>query len=295
MRHGDRLYAGGTEGAAERGKDGRFHPMPEFATAVREVVAHDDWLFFASTRFHGLRPALDRRAGELENRNYYGLVPTAGLPGWYVHGANEGVRWARFEGGRWITQGPLAAFRGQANVLLESPAGIVWAAHQGGAWQIDFRAGLRTDAPARPFRAAKGMRAAPAAMFLLGGRIVALAAGRLVRFDETTDRFVPETRVSGLDALVGTPPVARPLAGAHVSDDGTIRLQGGPPTRDCAIVSEDGERWRVEVLPGEPLRLLPTALSTRPRRRPCGSVVTARWCRAISRGSRRGRPRRPRP
>ena len=262
VRHGDRLFAGGTDGVAQRAADGRFQPMPEVTMAVREVVAHDDWLFIHSTNFRGLRPAQDRQAGELENRNYFGLVPMIGQPGWYVHGANEGVRWAHFENGKWITQGPLAALRGRATVLLESPAGIVWAAHAGGARQIDFRAGLRAAAPARRFGAAEGLPAAPAAMFLLGGKIVALAGGRLLRFDETANRFGPETRLAGLEALVGGEPDLHSIIDAQASGDGTIWLRTGPPFGGIArLVPDGGERWRVELLPAEPLRRLkPTAL-----------------------------------
>ncbi len=260
-RHGDHLFVAGTEGVYQRGKDGRYQPLPEVATAVREVVAHDEWLFILSTRFRGFRLDHDRRANELENRNYFGLVPLAGQPGWFAHGANEGVRWAHFESGKWITQGPLAALRGRANVLLESPAGVVWAAHGGGAQRVDFRAGLRADAPVRRFGAAEGVPAPPSAIFLLGGRVVALAGGKLVRFDEAANRFGSETRLVGLEALMGPEPNARPLASVRVSG-GTIWLQAGPPSRGIARLVADGEaRWRVELLPGEPLRhLQPTTL-----------------------------------
>jgi len=260
-RHGDRLFAGGTEGAFERLADGRFQPMPEAATAVREVAAHGDWLFILSTRLRGLRPGRDAQAGQLENRNYFGLLPMAGQPGWYVHGANEGVRWARFESEKWITQGPLAALSGRAGVLLESPPGVVWAAQGDGAWRIDFQEGLRAGAPARRFGAAEGLPGPPVAMFRLGEEIVALAAGRLVRFHAAAERFAPETRLAGLDELVGAALGGWAIVGVHAGSDGTIWLQAAPPSGRIARIRPEGaNRWRVETLPGEPLtHLRPTS------------------------------------
>ncbi len=262
VRHGDRLFAGGTEGVYQRDDSGRFQSIPEVTMAVRDVVSHDDWLLISSTQFYGLQPAHDRAARALENRNYFGLVPLNGQPGWFAHGCNEGVRWASFRGGQWITRGPLDALRGLAKVLLESPAGVVWAAHSGGAWQIDFRSGLREDAPARRFGAEENLPAAPTAMFLLGGKIVALAAGHLLRFDEAANRFGPETRISNLDPFASPAAGARAIDNIHVSSDGTIWLQADLPSRAIArLVAESGERWRVEPLAGEPLRhLQPTTL-----------------------------------
>jgi hypothetical protein len=125
-RHGTRLFAGGSEGVAERRPDGRFQAVPELPTAVREVVAHDDWLYVLTTRFRGMRPGVDRVANQLENRNYFGLLPLAGQPGWFVFGSNESVNWARFEGSKWVVSGPLTATKGRGIALLESPAGVAW-------------------------------------------------------------------------------------------------------------------------------------------------------------------------
>lgn len=262
VRRGDRLFLGGTEGAAVSEAGGRFHSLPEVTMAVREITSHDDWLFIHSTQLYGLPPAPDRGVEVLENRNYFGLVPLAGQPGWFAFGCNEGVRWGRFRGEQWITRGPLAAFSGTTRVLLESPASVIWAARDNGAWRIDFRAGLREDASAKPFGATEGLGAVPTTMFLLGGKIVALAAGQLLRFEETSQRFVPETRLLNLDALTGRGTAARAIDGAYRDSDGTIWLQGSLPNRGIArLVPESGEHWRVAPLTGEPLRhLQPTTL-----------------------------------
>jgi len=265
-RHGQRLYTGGTEGAAERGSSGRFQPVPELPTAVREVVAHEDRVYFLTTRLRSLRPGAEQLAPQLENRNYFGLLPMPEQPGWFVHGSNEGVRWARFENAKWASHGPLAATKGRAHVLLEAPAGIVWAAYRTGATRVDFRGGLNPRAPARNFGRAEGMTTTPTAMFLLGGKIVALAGGELLRFDETANKFHPESRLENLEILTDPGPKPIPLAGIHASADGTIWLQAGRPGRAIArLVSAGPDRWRVEPLPGEPLRhLKPTTLFHEP-------------------------------
>jgi hypothetical protein len=264
-RHGDGLFAGGTEGVVRRGPDGRFRRVPDMTGSYRAVVAHDNWLFALSNHLDGLPLAGDNTARELENRNYYGLVPLAGAPGWFAHGSNSGLRWAHFAGDRWISEGPLKALRGAAPVLLEAPPGIVWTGvRKNGVARVDFRDGLRAGAPLRSFHATEGMPGAPSAMFMLGGKVVALVAGRLVCFDEAAGLFEPETRITGLDGF--------PIELAHLSSDGTLWLLGGPAGgREIRRVAPEGRpgaadlpaagRWRAEALPGEPLRhLLPITL-----------------------------------
>jgi len=264
-RRGEELFAGGTEGVVRRGPDGQFRPVLGFAGPEREIVVHDDWLFSLSTRLRGMQPALGHPVRELENRNYYGLVPLTGAPGWYAHGSNAGLRWAHFAGDQWISEGPLKTLKGVPTVLFEAPAGIVWASGgNSGAWRVDFRGGPRADAPARNFGLAEGMPRGPTAMFLLGGEIVALAAGQLLRFDAATGRFSPETRIADLEKFE--------IEHAYPSEDGTVWLKGGARSgREIRRIVRDGakrstplanpENWRAETLPAEPLRhLLPAAI-----------------------------------
>lgn len=263
-RRGEELFAGGTEGVARRGSDGGFRSVQGIPGPDREILVHDGWLFSLSTQLRGVPPAPGQPVRVLENRNYFGLVPLAVAPGWYAHGSNEGLRWAHFAGDNWASVGPLKTLQGVPTALLEAPAGIVWATEaNSGAWRVDFRAGLRADAPARRFGPAEGMPEPPSTMFLLGGDTVALAAGKLLRFDETAGRFGPETRIAGLDGFS--------IESARVSSDGSVWLQGGPPAREIRRVvpasddpisgTQKPERWRAETLPGEPLpNLSPTAL-----------------------------------
>ncbi len=256
VRQGGELFAGGTEGVGRRGADGRFRPVLDDPGPDREIVAHGDRLYSLAGQLRGLQPARGNQIRVLENRNYYGLLPLAGAPGWFAHGSNQGLRWAHFAGDQWISEGSLKAIRGGAIALLEAPAGIVWATG-GGFWRVDFRAGLRVDAPAHRFTAGEGVARLPSAMFQLGGDVMAVVAGKLLRYDEGAGSFAPETRVTGLADYA--------IESARASDDGTVWLQGAPPAREIRHLvpesSVSSERWRAETLPGASLRqLLPTTL-----------------------------------
>ncbi|MEY2880208.1 MAG: hypothetical protein RLZZ15_2588, partial [Verrucomicrobiota bacterium] len=252
-RHGDRLYLATTEGLAARGPEGEFEGVPGVRGWQREVAAHGEWLFALSSYAVGFRLGETGKPHRLETRNYLGVVPLAAWPGWFALGASDGLRWGRFEGDKWVGKGPLhaPAPRVVTRALLEAPAGIVWATFAGeGLWRADLRNGLRADAPARRFSLEDGLPQPPSAMFLLGGEIVAAAAGQLLRFDAAAARFTPDARIAGL--------APQAVERAYADHAGTIWIQGPAPARAISrLVAEGAGRWRVEPLPGEPLRHLP--------------------------------------
>lgn len=248
---GGELFVAGTENAVRRGEDGQFRPVQDATGPDREVLARGDWVYFLGGRLRGLQPALGNRSVELENRNYYGLAPVTSAPGWFAHGSNEGLRWAHFNGDKWVSEGPLKTRIGAANAMLEAPAGVIWNVGVGIVSRVDFRAGLRADAPVRTFGLAEGLPGGITGMFSLGDDVVAAAAGMLVRFNEAANRFEPETRIAGLAGLA--------IERVHRSAAGKVWLQSGPPTREIRrLVPETAARWRAERLPGEPLSHLPT-------------------------------------
>ncbi len=258
-RRGDELFAGGSEGVARRGARGQFEPLAGVPGGIREVMVHGDRLFMLGQRLFELGPAPGDRVRELENRNYFGLLPCAGAPGWFFYGANQGVRWAHADGGTWVHDVAwcVNAIQGLTYALIEEPTGILWAAGASGLWRIDFRAGLRQEAPARRFGPDDGIPAVTSAqLFRLGGSLVALAQGYCYRYDETAARFFPETRITAPALAAGG------IANVHVDEAGTIWLQAAAPGREIHRLVADGPgRWRAELLPGPALgHLLPTAL-----------------------------------
>ncbi len=254
-RHDGRLIAGGTEGLFARSAEGKFTRIPGTLSTQRDVFAHGEWLFTQSPYLLALRNGDGDKLHRLENRNYYGLVALESQPGWYVLGANDGLRWGRFEDNKWGGSGPLQAPRATARALLEAPAGVVWAHFSGeGVWRVDFRAGLRGDAPARRFDGEDGLPGPPTGLFLLGGEVVALARGRLLRFDAAAGRFTPDARIADL--------APGQADRAYTDRAGAVWLQGAPPERAISRLAPDGAgRWHAERLPGEPLRhVQPTTL-----------------------------------
>ena len=251
-RHDGRLHAGGTEGLFAQGDNGKFAPIPRTLGTQRDLFSGDGWLFIQSPYLQGLRQGEADKLVRLENRNYYGLVPLSTAPGWFVAGANDGLRWGRPDGDKWEARGPLREPRIRARALLEAPAGFVWAHFAGeGVWRVDFRGGLAADAPARRFDREDGLPESPEGLVLLGGEVVAAAEGRLLRFDAAAARFVAETRVAGLP----------PGAAARVQTDaaGTVWILGPPPGREIRrLVSVGHGKWRAEALPGESARHLDT-------------------------------------
>lgn len=269
LRHGGELYVGGSEGVFRRSLDGRFRVQPKLPGQILTMVSHDDWLFVTSNgQLSGLAPGPGDDVQVLERRQYWGLLPLTGpLAGWYAYGARDGLRWARFVGDKWITAGPLlSAPRNPPTVRLEAPAGVVWAWAQSPqgpvAWRVDFRAGLHPHAPVQVLGAAEGIPDGPINMFVLGGEVVSRVHGELRRFDEKSARFVPETRVTGVEGYS--------IAKAHLGPDDTLWLQAGEPTREFRRAFPEpvdpanpakGTRWRAEALPGERLpHLVPATL-----------------------------------
>lgn len=245
-----RLYAGGSEGIARRENDGRFQPVRGIPGPDRQMVAHDGWLFSLSFRLRGFRPAVDTAASQLENRNYYGLLPLSGHPGWFAHGSNEGLRWAGFVDGKWTSRGPVKGPSTPIQALLAAPANVVWANNRDRLLRFDFSSRLDADIPHESFGPAEGLSAPASAMFMLGSDPVAIADGRLLRFDAAKRRFEPETRITGLDQVA--------VRLCQPAEDGTLWLLGGQDAlRVHRVTPVAGGRWHAEPLAGSLHRLAP--------------------------------------
>ena len=256
LHHGA-LYAGGSEGLWRRDATGDFRAIEGTAQPVRNLDSIDDILYAESRQLRAVLPAgreLDR-ATTLENRNYYGLVPLTTAPGWFVHGCNEGIRWARFEGEKWVTAGPLAKVVRPAHAWFEAPAGIVWANVGSRVWRIDFRAGPGAGALAEFFDGKRGLPAEPQPMLLLDSQVIALSAGRFYRFDAVAQRFVPHPFIEGLDDAAN-------FSAAHLASDGTLWLLRAAPAGEIWRARPTGAgKWLAEKLAGPVLRQVkPTAL-----------------------------------
>ncbi|MBI5689230.1 MAG: histidine kinase [Verrucomicrobia bacterium] len=260
---GDELYLAAGEGLMRRGSDGRFRFIDHLVGAPRRIVSVGNRRLVAGSNLQLARP--DGSFRVLDERPHQGLTALRSEPGAFVFGAPNGLWGGRLDGERWQRLGPCANLRSPFFVLLEHPAGVIWGVSPpSGIWRIDFRSGLRVDAPTRRFLPADGV---PAGLnevntraFVLGDRVTLIVRGELFAHDPTGDRFGPETRLEGLPMPTGAraapkgTPVPPAVAVACVGPDGTPWIQLPAPSRQTyRLVAAGPDRWRAEALPGPAL------------------------------------------
>ena len=253
--HRGELYVGGGEGLWRRDRAGEFHAIADVPAYVRSLVSLDERLYVTGVELRRVIPG-DR--AELLGQTYFGLVPVSTAPGFVVHGTHHGLAFDRATGDAWTPAGRLEKITGATSALFEYPAGVIWAAnHTTGLWRVDFRAGVRPDAPAKNYRAAQGVPPAlnqyNAELFHWAGGLAASLAGKFLRFDEAADRWVPETRIAGLPAdSAGVTNVW--MLGSRPAADGSLWLQHrGPAAPLVHLVPTGPASWRADQPPGPQL------------------------------------------
>jgi signal transduction histidine kinase len=253
--HRGELFVGGGEGLWRRDRDGAFHAVGDVAQYVRSLVSLDGQLYVTGVDF---RRVLGDDRSELIGSTYHGLVAVSTAPGVVVHGTNNGLAFDRVAGSTWTSAGRIDKISGPMTALCEYPAGVIWAAnHTTGLWRVDFREGVRADAPVKNYRAAQGVPPAlnqyNGELFAWDGGLGGALAGRFLRYEEATDRFVPEKRIEDLPTdAAGVANVW--ILGSRPGSDGSLWLQ--PRTPDAPIlrvVPIGPHRWRAERPPGPAL------------------------------------------
>ncbi len=252
LHRGD-LFVGGGEGLWRRDRLGAFQSIPELPHLVRQlhVVAGD--LHASGVELRRILP--DGRA-EKRDAATFGLVELASLPGHVARGTPDGIVFNRVADGRWLAGGRLSALAGPTTVLCEWPAGFLWAVNQqAGLCRIDLRQGPSPSAPAREFRDVRSPLADATQynveLFPWGGTLAGAIAGRLMRFDSATDRFVAEDRIAGLEPLGGF--IRATPSGARPEPDGSLWLQlRTTPAGLVRAVPSGPDRWQIETASGHP-------------------------------------------
>jgi hypothetical protein len=256
LRHAGRLYLAHNEGAAWRDDaTGQFTAIAGLPAGINRFAAVGSTLLGTGSALYEIKP--DGEAVGLVRRVMTPLVsvPSGTEPGavpWLIGGSTANVFAFRPAPPTWRLEGPLTQLRAGAASLLPTPEGFVWAAsNDGRIWRIDLRDGVKLDAPVAAYGPAQGVptvrRRDAVALFRLGDDVLATSAAWLLRYDRTTDRFVPETRISGLPSHEGA-------AKVDIDSQGSLWLQLGPPTRQMLRVIADGaNHWRAEPLPSAAL------------------------------------------
>lgn len=250
-RHGDRLYIAHSEGLATLDADGRFREIPGVRTGANRFAEFAGRLLLTSGAIREVLP--DDSTRLLARQVLQPLIASRRDPQILIGGSTTGLWLFRWEGEKFAPLGAVKSVRGAITHLLDRGDGFVWATNPDGTvWQVDFRAGLDLEAPARAYGAVEGLSLArrrdEPLLFELGGDLIAANAQSLRRYDATADRFVPETRINGLDgASLGATEAER-------DSQGDLWLRLGPPARTIARVVPAGpDRWQLDPLPSQPL------------------------------------------
>jgi hypothetical protein len=252
LRHDGRLFVGHNEGLAVSGPDGLFREIPGMRLGANRLIPHAGRLFVTSGSLREVLP--DLTLHPLTREAFAPLIPVRSDPTVLLGGMSSGVWIDALKVDRGIeSRGRVEQVPGPVSHLLDSGDGFVWTVNPAGrVWRIDFRNGVRPDAPARAYGEADGLppalRRDDPLLFELGGEVVVSSARWLLRYDRATDRFMPDTRITGFDPTVtGATDVSR-------DDTGDWWLRLGPPARTVVKLATDGPgRWRAVPLATEAL------------------------------------------
>ena len=260
----DRLYVAYGSGVAWRDENsGQFVPVPGMsASASRPIVAQDRLLVSTSS---GIREiGYDNSVRTVTRDNSLALIASQREPGWLFSGDSDGV-WILAPSGAlagaehpgWTVQGRLRDLPVNVVQLYDFSDGFVWVVgSQGDVWRIDFRAGIRLDAPCERFGPERGVpparRRDHVQLFPLGERIFALSRGWLLAFDRAQDRFVSaadELGLSGADVYTLSDTGA---IWVHTESPHSQFLRLTPPQSHPGGSAPAGS-WRREVFPSSEL------------------------------------------
>jgi hypothetical protein len=200
-RFNDRLYVAHGGGLSWRNQvDGYFELVRGLrGGANRPVVVNDRLLVTTGTALREVSRADDTTT--VAAMNLLPLIESKRQPGWLLAGDADSV-WLFSPLGAvkpgWKLEGPLVNLHATIVQLYDSGDGFTWAVTDPGViWRMDFRRGLRLDAPCEQFDAVRGVpdsrRRDHVQMFLLGPDLYAASTAWLLRYDAARERFAPAT------------------------------------------------------------------------------------------------------
>ncbi|MBI5767297.1 MAG: histidine kinase [Verrucomicrobia bacterium] len=259
IRHEGTLYVAHTEGVSRRiDWPGFFPPVAGMLRSAEGLAVADGRLLAATGGLVEIGP--EARPQIVSSLGVKSVAPARGATAGLLAGDAQGLlRFERSETG-WKDPVRVAGVRGSISAILDAGHGWVWAvAGEGRIWRVDTRGGPRVEEEAaRSYGEEQGVRPRPPGdrirLFTLGEDLLATCSAWLLRYEAATDRFEPETRISGL------PPTTRMGAEAvSTNEESEVRwLRLGSPDRRLMRLEADGPgRWRALELSAPILRDFP--------------------------------------
>jgi len=257
-----RLYVTNGEGLSYRNPaEGRFYPVSGLRVGANQLLSWGNRLFVSCGGLAEV--SQDNQTRQLANGILFGLTASRTEPGVLYGASVTGLRVFRVpgEGGEKrrdaASTGVLKNVRLDLWNSLDTGDGFLWVmAPVGEIWRVDFRKGIRLDAPAERFGPDRGVpivkRSELLRLVLLGGELCVSCADWLVRFDPAAGRFVPETRFEGFGARRGAA-VVEPIDPAGRQ----FWLWPGAGFPEFSRVTFEGETgWNLQKVPAGPLEYL---------------------------------------
>jgi sugar lactone lactonase YvrE len=206
----DRLYVALGSGLAVRDPaTGRFEIVPGVRTGANRPIVVDDRLLVSTAA--GVVEVLPTGRGPVWSRHSgIPLVASKRVPGWLFHGDSDGLYLMASAAGGWRIEGRLVNLPANVVQIHDSDDGYLWIVGAlGEIWRVDFRAGLRLDAPCEQFDAARGVpparRRDHVQLLPLGEELFAVGKAWFLRYEPAQSRFVPGPddfgRDPGIDAF----------------------------------------------------------------------------------------------
>jgi signal transduction histidine kinase len=245
--HRGQLYAATTQGLFVREQaDGRFRQIDEVQSNPYAVISTEAGLFYAGASVRVLRD--DGTITEIESSddavtNAYRLPRD---PDRIVALSGVGLIVYQRTAAGWRREG-LATSK-VVRSLQQDAAGWLWGILEyDQVVRLDWRNGVRLDTPMELLGEAEGLpsfkklRAYPR-LALFDGQIEVCAAGGFFRYDATTHRFSPETRIAGFEPAEAHRAVFNLPGGA-------LWMKENTPYRQSFVRPTGPGAWRVEREP----------------------------------------------
>lgn len=256
LRHGEALYVAHSAGVSRYHEwPGSFPPAEGLHRGAEALAVVGDRVLAAASGLVEIsrEPPVARALSTLAITSVTGL---GGRDDVIFSGDASGLWWFQREEEAWRAKGRVERVKTGVAGLFDAGDGWLWGTTTDGRiWKADTRGGVRLDLPVAWFGPAEGVlptagRAGRVHLFKLGDAVVATCGAWILRYDATANRFLPETRIAGIEE-----PGKAGAEAVTMNPDGSGWLRMAAPDRRLLRLRPDGrERWRTVEHPAPMIR-----------------------------------------